>query len=141
MDETNRPESDGLLTTDFCLARSRYLLTDRDTKFCEMFRFILLQVDVRPVTLPTRSPNLNAHMERFMRSLKDECLRRMIFFGEASLRKATRQFVEHYHQERNHQGLANRLIEPRDEVGRRRRKIRCRERLGGLLKYYYRDAA
>jgi transposase InsO family protein len=126
---------------DGFLLGSRYLLMDRDAKFCAVFRFILLQVDVHPVRLPARSPNLNAHMERFMRSLKDECLRRMIFFGETSLRRAILQFVDHYHQERNHQGLANRLIEPGDEVGRGREEVRCRERLGGLLKYYYRDAA
>jgi transposase InsO family protein len=126
---------------DGFLLDSRYLLMDRDRKFCEAFRFILLQVDVNPVRLPARSPNLNAHMERFMRSLKEECLRRMIFFGETSLRRAILQFVEHYHQERNHQGLANSLIESGDEVGRGREAVRCRESLGGLLKYYYRDAA
>jgi putative transposase len=65
----------------------------------------------------------------------------MIFFGERSLRRAVDQFVSHYHQERNHQGLQNELIEPADEVGSQTGEVECRERLGGLLKYYYRNAA
>ena len=84
---------------------------------------------------------LNAHAERFIRSIKDECLNRMIFFGERSLRKATREFAAHYHTERNHQGLNNRLIESdgRDEstIG----PIQCFQRLGGLLRFYRRAAA
>lgn len=75
-----------------------------------------------------------------MRSLKSECLNRMIFFGETSLRDAMRQYLAHYHQERNHQGLGNRLIEPDFRVGESAGDIRCRERVGGLLKYYYREA-
>jgi transposase InsO family protein len=126
---------------DGFLLRARYLLMDRDTKFCESFRSILQHADVDCVKLPARSPNLNAHMERFMRSLKGECLNRVIFFGDVSLRKAVGQFVEHYHRERNHQGLGNRLIEPGEEVGQMIGKEQCRERLGGLLRYYYRDAA
>ena len=68
----------------------------------------------------------------------------MIFFGEKSLRNAVRQYLEHYHAERNHQGLENRIIEPGEEVGRCEGTIECRERLGGMLRYYYRyyrDAA
>ncbi len=78
-----------------------------------------------------------------MRSIKDECLSRMIFFGENALRNAVRQFLEHYHAERNHQGLENRLVDPGgEEVGRDvGATVHCRERLGGLLRYYYRDAA
>ncbi len=76
-----------------------------------------------------------------MRSLKSECLNRMIFFGENSLRDAVRQFLAHYHEERNHQGLGNRLIEPDFRVDENTGDIQCRERIGGLLKYYYRDAA
>ena len=88
-----------------------------------------------------RSPNLNAHLERFWRSLRSECLDRMIFFGESALRRATQSFVSHYHGERNHQGLNNRLIEAGPEVGRVTGKVNCRERLGGMLRYYYRAAA
>ena len=74
-------------------------------------------------------------------SLKQECLDKMIFFGERSLRNAVGQFLAYYHAERNHQGLDNRLIEPGDEVRLTDGDIKCNERLGGLLKYYYRDAA
>ena len=84
---------------------------------------------------------MNAYLERFMRSLKSECLDRTIFFGRASLERALKEFVEHYHSERNHQGLDNRIIEPGDEVGRRTGEVQCRERLGGMLRYYYRKAA
>jgi transposase InsO family protein len=124
---------------DGFLLGTRYLLMDRDTKFCEAFRSILKPVNA--VSLPARSPNLNAHIERFHRSLKEECLDRMIFFGEKSMRRAVRQFLDHYHGERNHQSLGNRLIEPGAEVGRASGDVQCRERLGGLLTYYYRDAA
>jgi putative transposase len=119
----------------------RYVLMDRDTKFCEAFRSSLHDADMEPVRLPPRSPNLNAHLERFMRSLKEECLGRMIFFGEQSLRQAVRQFLGHYHGERNHQGLGNRLIDAGAEVGRGTGAVHCRERLGGILRYYYRPAA
>jgi transposase InsO family protein len=88
----------------------RYILMDRDTKFCHSFRSILKQSGVKAVLLPPQSPNLNAHIERFMRSIKEECLNRMIFFGEHSLRNAAREYLAHYHAERNHQGLENRLI-------------------------------
>ncbi len=126
---------------DGFLLDTRYLLMDRDTKFCSVFRSLLEDAGVKPVRLPARSPNLNAHLERYMLSLKSECLNRMIFFGEKSLRKAVNEFLGHYHQERNHQGLDNRLITAGEEVGRTSGKVRCHERLGGMLRYYYRDAA
>jgi len=66
---------------------------------------------------------------------------RMIFYGEASLRNAIREFVEYYHHERNHQGLENRLIDPKLQVGSAEGSVECSERLGGMLRYYYRDAA
>jgi putative transposase len=120
---------------------NRYILMDRDAKFSEAFRGMLSDAGVKPVRLPPRSPNLNAHLERFWRSLKEECLERMIFFGEKSLRQALEQFLTHYHRERNHQGLGKRLIDPGKEVGRSVGEVRCRERLGGMLRYYYRQAA
>jgi transposase InsO family protein len=96
---------------------------------------------VRP---PARSPNLNAYAERFVRSIKSECPRRVIPLGERHLRLLVSEYVEHYHLERNHQGLDNMLID-RVEQGAANEnsstRIRCRERLGGTLKYYYRDAA
>jgi putative transposase len=76
-----------------------------------------------------------------MRSMKSECLDRMIFFGRRSLERALKQFVIHYHTERNHQGQGNRIIDPGDEVGREDGDVRCRERLGGMLSYYHRKAA
>ena len=114
---------------------------DRDSKFCEEFRNMLKESDIEPVKLPPRSPNLTPHIERFMRSIKEECLERMIFFGEKSLRIAIKGFCLYYHQERNHQGLENRLIDPGDEVACSVGEVACRERLGGMLKYYYRRAA
>jgi putative transposase len=126
---------------DGFLKGKSYLIMDRDAKFCESFREILRSEGVKSVRLPPRSPNLSPHLERFMRSLKEECLMKMIFFGEASLRNAVRQFLFHFHGERNHQGLENRLIDPGDEVGLSQGEIQCRERLGGILRYYYRDAA
>ena len=93
--------------------------------------------------LPPRSPNLNAFAERWVRSVKDECLSHLILFGEASLRKALTQFQEHYHNERNHQGKGNVLLFPVAEERPKGRMspIECRERLGGLLKYYHQRAA
>jgi putative transposase len=119
----------------------RYLLMDRDSKFSEAFRITLEAGGVEPVRLPPRSPNLTPHIERFMRSLKEECLERLIFFGERSLQAAIANFVAHYHAERNHQGIGNQLVMPGDEAGRSSGEITCRERLGGLLRYYYREAA
>jgi len=119
----------------------KYLLMDRDTKFSEAFRVMLEQAGVKVVRLPPCSPNLNPHLERFMRSVKEECIERMIFFGERSLQVAVAEFLNHFHAERNHQGLGNRLIEPGQEVGRTAGEVGCRERLGGMLRYYYRNAA
>ena len=126
---------------DGFLQRTRYLLMDRDGKFSKVFRDMLEQEGVNCARLPPRSPNSNSHLERFFGSLKSESLGKMIFFGEKSLRNAVRQYLEHFHAERNHQGLNNRIIEPREEVGRHEGKIECRERQGGMLRYYYRDAA
>ena len=126
---------------DGFLKGKRYILMDRDTKFCEAFREILETAGTEPVLLPPRSPNLNAHLERFFLSLKSECLDRMIFFGERSLRNAVSEFLLHYHTERNHQGLENRIIDPGEEVGSSTGEVQCRERLGGLLNYYHRQAA
>jgi transposase InsO family protein len=126
---------------DGFLLDKRYLLMDRDTKFCQSFRHILETEDVKSLRLPPRSPDLNADVERFMRSIKSECLDRMVFFGENSLRRAVVAYLTHYHAERNHQGLDNTLIEPGEEISAVAGKIECRERLGGILKYYYREAA
>jgi hypothetical protein len=84
--------------------------TCRDPLFTAHFLEILEATGVQSVKLPPRSPNLNAHAERFVRTIKESCLERMILFGEGSVRKAIHEFVLHYHRERNHQDLDNRLI-------------------------------
>jgi transposase InsO family protein len=126
---------------DGFLNGTRFLLIDRDGKFCPAFHRMLKDSGVEPVLLPPKSPNLNAHLERFHKSIKSECLDRMIFFGEQSLRNAVAGYLRHHHVERNHQGLGNRLIEPGEEVGRTEGDVLCRERLGDMLRYYYRKAA
>ena len=128
-------------TEDGFLIGKRYVLMDRDGKFSPPFREILKDAGCEPLLLPPRSPDLNAHIERFMKSLKSEALSRMIFFAEVSLTRAVVAYLEHYHAERNHQGIGNELINPGDEVGRKSGEIKCRERLGGMLKYYHRKAA
>src|SRR5262245_44024722 len=125
-----------------CLSPGQYLLHDRDTKFCAAFQHIIDAAGVTRVPLPARSPNLNAYAERWVRSVKEECLSRLILFGEASLRYALTQYVAHFHHERNHQGKGNALLFPTvSPDAERTGPIQCRERLGGLLKYYTYEAA
>ena len=90
----------------------RYLLHDRDTKYTQSFRVIIASGRVEPLVLPARSPNLNAYAERWVRSVKEECLSKVILFGERSLRRAMSEYVEHYHAERNHQGEGQRPAVP-----------------------------
>lgn len=106
------------------------------------FRAVLKSAGVKSVMLPFRSPNLNAFAERWVRSVKEECLSKLILFGENSLRRAVDEFVTHYQGDRNHQGRDNLLLEPSsdDRVGVRDGPIRCRERLGGMLKFHHRRA-
>ena len=94
------------------LSGQKYLIHDRDSKFCEAFRSILKAGGVKPIRLPAKSPNLNSYSGRFVRYIKDECLYKLIFFGEKTLRSALTQFVAHYHEERNHQGKGNVLLFP-----------------------------
>ena len=117
------------------------MIHDQDPLFTLAFRDTLAAADVQVVRLPPRSPNLNAYAERFVKTFKESCLHRMILIGEAPLRRALSEFVEHCHRERNHQDLGNRLIVPLAEQSTDDGHIACRERLGGLLKYYYRPAA
>jgi transposase InsO family protein len=126
---------DGLLTG------KRYLIHDRDPLFTDEFLRTLKDADVESVKLPPRSPNLNAYAERFVRSIKESCLERLMLFGESSLRTAVQNFVAHYHSERNHQGLDNRIIQPETSHATNTGAIQRRERLGGTLNYYYRSAA
>jgi putative transposase len=125
---------------DGFLAGHRVLICDRDTKWTDGFRRIAQGAGVRVVLTPVRAPNANAHAERFVRSIRTECLDRLILFGERRLLRALDEFVAHYHGERNHQGLGNELITPAaTRAGGT--QVRCRDRLGGLLRYYHRAAA
>jgi putative transposase len=126
---------------DGFLLGKRYVLHDRDTKFTQAFDGLLKASGVEPVRLPPRSPNLNAHCERFVRSIKEEALERMIMLGERTLYHAIHQYLAYYYTERNHQGLDNRLIAPEGGVGCQMGHVGRRKRLGGLLSYYRREAA
>ncbi len=123
---------------DGFLVGHRFLICDRDTKFTARFKRVLKEAGTEVVLTPRQAPNCNAFAERWILSIKSECLDRMIFFGERRLREAVGEFVAHYHEERVHQGLGNRRIDPRPE---RAGEVRCDERLGGLLKHYHRAAA
>ncbi len=125
------------------LESRRYLIHDRDTKFTDSFRLIVKSGHVEPLKLPARSPNLNAYAERWVKSVKDECLSKLILFGEKSLRRALCEYLLHFHTERNHQGKDNILLFPvATKAGNcAGRSVNCKERMGGLLKYYHREAA
>ena len=96
---------------------------------------------VETAKLPARSPNLNAHAERFVRSIKSECLDQIIPLGERHLRHAVKEYTEHYHVERNHQGIGNMLVDDQRGISDSSGGIEYRELLGGMLNYYYRSAA
>jgi putative transposase len=118
----------------------QYLILDRDPLYTAAFRRLLLGSGVKPLVLPAWSPNLNAFAERFVGSAKSECLARIVPVGEEHLRAAVRAFVQHYHGERPHQGLGNELIAPKPtSIGTG--PVTCRARLGGVLKFYDREAA
>ncbi len=127
---------------DGFLKQTRYLILDRDPLYTCAFRGMLKESGVNIMRLPSRSPNLNSYAERWIRSVRSECLSRVIPLGEHHLRDLLSEYLLHFHQERNHQGLGNRIIEPlaaRANSGNR--VVRRRERLGGALNYYYREAA
>jgi len=119
---------------------THHLILDRDPLYTAAFRNLRQDSGVTLVRLPARSPNLNAFAERFVGSVRAECLARLVPLGEGHLRAAVRAFIDHYHEERPHQGLNNQLIAPKI-TSISRGPVRCRERLGGVLKFYYREAA
>jgi transposase InsO family protein len=119
----------------------REVPVDRDAKFTDQFRRLIGSNGTQVIRLRPMSPNLNAYAERFVRSIKEECLDRMIFVGQASLRRAVSEYMAHYHAERNHQGLGNRLIDGNLISAANHGQIHRRERLGGMLNFYYCSAA
>ena len=123
------------------LTSARYLLHDRDTKFTEGFDQILQAAGIEAIKLPPQSPNLNAYAERWIRSLRSECLDQLILFGERSLAYVLQEYLAHHQQERNHQGLDNVIPFPDEGLRSNTGAITKSERLGGLLQFYYRKAA
>jgi putative transposase len=123
------------------LRGTTFLIQDRSTLFTERFRTILKSAGIETLRLPARSPNLNAFAERFVRSIQESCLDEVILMGESSLRRAVSQFESHDHTERNHPGLENKIIQPEFAGFPTHGRIHCRERLGGMLRYYHREAA
>jgi len=125
-------------SVDGFLRQKHFLVIDRDSKFTEQFRAILNAAGVATVLTAVRAPNMNAHAERFVRSIKDECLDRVILFGGRMLHSSLAEFVAHYHSERPHQGLDNELLRPEPAILRNDGPVVGRERLGGLLRFYHR---
>src|SRR5262245_21007174 len=124
------------------LEAGQYLIHDRDSKYSPAFQRLIDKAGITRVPLPPRSPNLNAYAERWVRSVKEECLSRLILFGETALYHVLREYMAHYHHERNHQGKGNVLLFPAiSHTPERADPVRCRERLGGLLEYYECEAA
>lgn len=124
---------------DGFLRKHEYLIHDRDPRFTLQFQSLLRTAGIESVRLPPRSPNLNAYAERFVGSIKSECLDRLVILGERHLRHVLDEYVQHYNHERCHQGLGNELIEPVHEEGSG--DVISHERLGGLLRFYHRNAA
>jgi putative transposase len=117
----------------------RFLIIDRDAIFSSRFKSTLEGTGIGILLTAYQAPNMNAYAERFVRSIKAECLDQMIFLGRESLVRAIAEYAEHYHDERSHQGIGNEIVsgvKAQDEG-----VVETRERLGGLLKYYHRRAA
>ena len=139
MDATSCPESDGYRIRH--AHSSEIILHDRDAKFGSLFTATLSEGGLQLLKLPARSPNLNAFAERWVRSVKQECLSKLILFSEASLKRVLAEYLIHYHSERNHQGKENVLLFPAPAVAcPQDSPVICKQRLGGLLKYYARAA-
>ena len=119
-----------------------HFIRDRDNKFTDMFDTIIRSQGADRCRLPIRSPNLNAYAERFVQTLKHEALDHFIIFGKKHLNHLTSEFVSYYHHQRPHQGKDNKLLLPTDSsLPSTGGEVVCEQRLGGLLKHYYRKAA
>ena len=116
------------------------LICDRDPKWSRGVELLLTIAGVRMVRTPACAPNCNAYTERFVRSIKEECLDRIVPLGEWHLRRALAEYIAHYHGERNHQELGNELIDS-PPTQRTRGPVHRRQRMGGILSHYYRSAA
>jgi len=121
------------------LTGKRFLIIDRDAIFSPRFKSILRGSGVEMLLTAYQAPNMNAYAERFVRSIKSECLDQMIFLGRESLDRAIAEYAGHYHGERSHQGIGNEIVS--GAASQSEGIVEIRERLGGLLKYYYRRAA
>jgi putative transposase len=130
-----------LTTPDGCLKPDQILIHDRGGQYCPAFKRVIEESGVKTVAIPPRSPNLNAYAERWVRSVKEQCLKRLIITSEEMLRKALKEYVEFYHHERCHQGIGNVIPFPRkqDNVGSKEGKVKRLSRLGRLLNYYHRS--
>jgi len=130
-----------LTTADGCLRPGQILIHDRGGQYCPAFKRILEEAGVKPIAIPPRSPNLNAYAERWVKSVKEQCLKRLIITSEKMLRKALKEYVAYYHQERCHQGIGNIIPFPRteDNIGSKKGEIVRKSRLGRLLNYYHRE--
>jgi putative transposase len=137
----SRPWTNLTDAVDGFLLGHRYLIMDRDPLFTAEFRALLAASGTKSVRLPARSPNLNAFAERFVGSVRRECLARVIPLGERHLRQIVREYVDHCHAERNHQGIGNKLIASVNDNAAKSGRVVRRQRLGGVLNYYHRAAA
>ena len=121
------------------LTGKRFLIIDRDAIFSPKFKSILQDSGIEVLLTADQAPNMNAHAERFVRSIKSECLDKMIFLGRESLDRAIAEYATHYHEERSHQGIGNEIVSgaaPQSDG-----IVKARDRLGGLFKYYDRETA
>ncbi len=145
---TTNPDGDwmkqiarNLTMSEGCLKPGQILIHDRGGQYCPAFKSVLEESGVKTVAIPPRSPNLNAYAERWVRSVKEQCLKRLIITSEEMLRRSLKEYVEFYHHERCHQGIGNVIPFPRkeDNIGSKEGKVTRLSRLGRLLNYYHRS--
>ena len=129
---------------DGFLCRARFLVHDRDPLFTNQWKLLLASSGVTSVAIPAQSPNCNPHAERFIKSIRHECLDHFIVFGEAHLRHLVREYTAHYNAERYHQGVGGKLL-TEDAVAANDNStsgiVKTRSRLAATLNFYHREAA